>query len=159
MRILMTGGTGFIGRSFIKRYPVNQYTVLSRSPDIAKGILPREVNIVSSLSEISTDENFDVVINLAGEPIADKRWSVSQKAKICESRWNITRDIVAFIQTRSVAPQVFISGSAVGVYGDTGYATVDESKAAMTKDFAVDLCEEWERLALQLESSTRVVLL
>ena len=118
MKILMTGGTGFIGKAFISRYREHQYTVLSRAPRHAKKALPAGVNIIEQLSELNDLNSFDAIINLAGEPIADKRWSTKQKHRICQSRWSTTQALVDLIKKSDHAPRVFLSGSAIGFFGN-----------------------------------------
>ena len=85
MNILITGGTGLIGCHFMNAVGGHQYTVLTRSPEQAKKNLPVSVRLISSLTELTTLDIFDAVINLAGEPIIDKRWRDKQKDIICQS--------------------------------------------------------------------------
>ncbi|MCV5216191.1 NAD-dependent epimerase/dehydratase family protein, partial [Escherichia coli] len=75
------------------------------------------IEYLASLDELADLNNIDAVINLAGEPIADKRWTEQQKEKICDSRWKITEQIVELIHASTEPPSVFLSGSAVGYYG------------------------------------------
>jgi NAD dependent epimerase/dehydratase family enzyme len=79
MKILITGGTGFLGSAFIREYPRHQYTVLTRSVRNARKYLPAATNYISDLEQVGDIGHFDVVINRAGDPIADKRWSARQK--------------------------------------------------------------------------------
>ena len=93
MKILMTGGTGLIGREFIEKFKDEHFfTVLSRTPNKAKSLLGKDIDTIGSITDIQDIGIFDAVINLAGEPIADKRWTDTQKAKMCQSRWKITAD-------------------------------------------------------------------
>lgn len=76
MNILLTGGTGLIGSEFIRQYSrEHEFTVISRDTLKAKSKLGDNVKIVENVSSIENFESFDAVINLAGEPIADKRWT------------------------------------------------------------------------------------
>lgn len=90
MKILMTGGTGLIGRHLIPRLQALKHdvTVVTRSPDKARQVLGNDVGIWKGLAEHQNLDGFDAVINLAGEPIADKRWTEQQKQRLCDSRWN-----------------------------------------------------------------------
>ena len=159
MKILITGGTGLIGRSLIKASPQHNYTVLTRSVKSARNILPDSVKYQESLSLIDTLDDYDAVINLAGEPIIDKRWSQQQKSIICRSRWDITEQLVEKFRASSNPPKVFISGSAIGIYGEQGKQTVDEQKSCLYPDFAQEVCQQWESLAQEAEPFTRLVLL
>ncbi|KOO11020.1 epimerase, partial [Vibrio xuii] len=130
MKILLTGGTGFIGRELIKHLTTHHLVMLTRSPSKAKSIVNHadmgNISYISSLDHLHDLNEFDAVINLAGEPIADKRWSKKQKKEICDSRWNLTERIVDLIHASTAPPSVFISGSAVGYYGDQQEHPFDE---------------------------------
>lgn len=115
MKILFTGGTGLIGSAFINRFAhQHQYTVLTRNPVNAKQILGPEVHTITRLDTLTSLDPFDAVINLAGEPIADKRWSTARKTQLEQSRWAITNQLAALMNQSATPPAVFISGSAVG---------------------------------------------
>jgi uncharacterized protein (TIGR01777 family) len=160
VNILVTGGTGLIGKAFIYQYyPQYQFTVLSRSPKRAKTQLPNNVAIIDDLLNLNDLNGFDAVINLAGEPIIDKRWTASQKQIVCESRWSITEQLVELFKKSSFAPKVFLSGSAIGIYGDRGNAELDESDSFEADDFPSLLCRRWEEIAGQAEPYTRTVYL
>jgi uncharacterized protein (TIGR01777 family) len=160
MHILITGGTGFIGRHLIpKLKPNHQLSVLTRNPEHAKRILPSGVTLLNSLSHISHFNDIDAVINLAGEPIANKRWSQAQKEKICHSRWQMTSELVEKIKTSTSRPKVFISGSAVGYYGRQAEQPITESNYKIHDEFSHYVCKQWEEIALQGKDFTRVCLL
>lgn len=161
MQILLTGGTGLIGRHLIP--PLieigHTITVVTRSPERARQLLDPRVTLWQSLDEHPTLDGFDAVINLAGEPIADKRWTNAQKQRLCQSRWRITQRLVEMIHDSNQPPAIFLSGSAVGFYGDTGDEVVTEEDAPHN-EFTHELCAKWEEIALQAQSShTRVCLL
>jgi hypothetical protein len=155
--ILITGGTGLIGRKLVtaleKQYAM---TVVTRDPSRAKRLLGDQVNCIIAEKLTSVDE-FDAIINLAGEPIADKRWSDTQKERICNSRWKITQQLVDLINTSSNAPSVFISGSAIGIYGRQGDTVVTEDFTDFHDEFSRAVCQKWENIAL--EAKTRVCIL
>jgi uncharacterized protein (TIGR01777 family) len=159
MKILMTGGTGLIGSRFINDFKQHDYTVLSRSPHKAQKALPNNINIINDLSKLNDLNEFDAVINLAGEPIMDKRWSQRQKAKICQSRWHTTDKLVKLFAQSSQPPSVFISGSAVGVYGNRGEEYLIESQGVFERDFASRLCQRWESIASDATDYARLVTL
>ncbi|PWW09568.1 TIGR01777 family oxidoreductase [Mangrovibacter plantisponsor] len=161
MQVLLTGGTGLIGRHLIP--PLietgHSITVVTRSPERARQLLDPRVTLWQSLDEHPTLDGFDAVINLAGEPIADKRWSATQKQRLCQSRWRITQRLVEMIHTSNQPPAIFLSGSAVGFYGDTGDEVVTEEDTPHNA-FTHELCAKWEAIALQAQSPhTRVCLL
>lgn len=159
MKILITGGTGLIGHRFIQAYPDHEYTVLTRSPEKAKAKLPASVVLLESLSELDSLDMFDGVINLAGEPIVDKRWTDQQKRIICDSRWDITQQLVDLFRVSLTPPSVFLSGSAIGVYSDHGDLLITERDVATRNDFGSSVCREWEAIAKQAEPYTRVIYL
>lgn len=161
MRILITGATGLIGSSLTQRllslsHPI---TVLTRDVQRARERFGEQVSYWSTLQDQTSLDGFDAVINLAGEPIADKRWSKAQKERLCHSRWDLTERLAALINAGSSPPSVLISGSATGYYGDQGQAVVTEDEAPHD-EFTHQLCQRWESLALQAQSNaTRVCLL
>lgn len=159
MHILFTGGSGFIGSHFIHRFPHYRYTVLTRSAARTKRRLPESVQCIEQLDQLDSLDSFDAVINLCGEPIADKRWTKKQKQRICESRWQPTRKLVDLFKRSLTPPEVFISGSAIGFYGDTGERKTVETDAPTCQDFAYSVCDRWEDLARGAEPVTRVVIL
>ncbi len=161
MHILLTGGTGLIGSALTARLLSlgHSLTVLTRNPDAARRRLGGEVALLPALDDVSTLDGFDAVINLAGEPIADKRWTDAQKARLCHSRWQITQRLAELITRSATPPAVFISGSAVGYYGDQGEAVVSEEETPHD-EFTHRLCARWEALAREAASErTRVCLL
>jgi hypothetical protein len=159
MKILMTGGTGLIGLAFIKRFAECQVTVLTRSIAKNKAVLPPTVSLIDSLQHLHNLDAFDAVINLAGEPIIDKRWSEKQKQVISQSRWQLTQQLVELFACSQKPPAVFLSGSAVGIYGDRGDEFLTEASAVQVCDFPSKVCHRWESIAMQAEPYTRVVLL
>ncbi|WP_136039899.1 TIGR01777 family oxidoreductase [Photobacterium damselae] len=162
MNILVTGGTGFIGKALLRHLSHNQITVLSRSPLKAYDSLGHHIKIIENLESYENLDQFDAVINLAGEPIMNKRWTANQKELICRSRWALTQSLVDKIKAGSNPPHTFISGSAVGIYGNSGPEKITEESEYLTHpdDFAQHVCMRWEKIAHQAQSEqTRVCLL
>lgn len=161
MKILFTGGTGLIGSAFISKFGArHEFTVLSRRPARARQELDNAVNTLASLNELDNLDGFDAVINLAGEPIADKRWTRNQKKRIERSRWNITEKLAELFKASEKPPEVLISGSAIGYYGRQGKEPVTENKNTPNKEFSHFLCKKWEKLATDIASDrTRVCIL
>lgn len=161
MKILITGGTGLIGRHLIPRLLTLGHTVcvVTRSPEKARQVLDARVELWPGLQNISSLDGIDAVINLAGEAIADKRWTDAQKQKLCDSRWTITQRISELILASTTPPAVLISGSATGYYGDLGEVVVTEEEPPHN-EFTHKLCARWEQIASSAESDrTRVCLL
>ncbi|TVP15335.1 TIGR01777 family oxidoreductase [Shewanella sp. KCT] len=165
MRILITGGTGFIGKALVKALEgEHQLTLLTRSAGKAHLTLGNQHKLLGNLGALANLDGFDAVINLAGEPIADKRWSLEVKQKICDSRWDTTARLAKLFEASKTPPKVFISGSAIGIYGDHDKQVhLDESfDLAHFKDtgreekFPHSVCAKWEELALQCQGLTRV---
>lgn len=160
MNILITGATGLIGQALVaKWHGQHQLHILSRSVVRARQLLAVEANYQESLQHINLNQ-IDAVINLAGEPIADKRWSEAQKEQICQSRWQITEALAEKIQQCTTPPKVLISGSAIGFYGRQGSTVVTEEYKSFYPEFSHDICARWENLAQRAASEkTRVCLL
>jgi uncharacterized protein (TIGR01777 family) len=154
MNILITGGTGLIGTRLCQQlYQLGHtLTVLSRKPET----VPTFCKAIRSLDEWQPATHFDAVINLAGESIVDKAWTEARKKVLWDSRVGVTQSLVRCIEAADEKPRVFISGSAIGYYGNTGDKTLDEG-AHVGKDFGAQLCDEWEKAALA--SSVRVCVL
>ncbi|MBL4742933.1 MAG: TIGR01777 family protein [Idiomarina sp.] len=159
MNILLTGGTGLIGSYFIKKYSSQHtFTVTSRAPDKARRQLGGAVTVVKSVDEINNISAFDAVINLQGAGIADKRWSAQRKQTLQNSRWQVTEKLAEMIMAADKKP-LFVSGSAIGYYGPRDAEPVNEEGTPKQRDFAVELCQQWEQKALAASEQTRVVLL
>jgi len=152
MHILLTGGTGLIGRALCRQWTAagHRLSVLSRDPSrVARECGPGVGGIVR-LEELG-DEPLDAVVNLAGAPIADKPWTRSRKAELWESRVGTTERLVDWLRGRSQKPAVLLSGSATGFYGDSGEKPVSETDSLAGPDFAGELCLAWEQVANEAE--------
>jgi uncharacterized protein (TIGR01777 family) len=161
MQILITGGTGLIGSHLVPRLLElgHDVTVVTRTPDKARTLFDPKVEFWKGLNDHRNLDGFGAVINLAGEPIADKRWSESQKQRLCQSRWQITERLVEMFKASQQPPAVFISGSAAGYYGDLGEVVVNEDEPPHN-EFTHKLCARWEQIACGAQSEhTRVCLL
>src|SRR6476469_5669908 len=172
MKIVIAGGSGFLGGPLAEVYAEEGHQVI---------VLPRSVPSGESRHEPGTGvpgitrlgwapdgkigpwativESADAVINLAGEAIDKGRWTPQRKAQLRDSRILATRSLAAAILSAAVPPRAFVSGSAVGYYGDTGDAPVTEATPAGS-DFLAQLCEDWEAEARRAQpSGTRLALL
>lgn len=158
MKYLITGGTGCVGRHLIPTLLNKDSEVLILTRDIqkCKNLFGSKVKAISSLAEISVDEKISCIINLAGEPIADKRWSLRQKAVLLSSRINITKELVSLIERLQYKPATMISTSAIGYYGcQDNNILYEDSKPHV--EFTHELCKAWEEEATKAEKfGTRV---
>lgn len=151
--LLITGGTGFIGRKLCPQLIKDGYqlTLLTRSPEKAKKYYGEQINTIAWSDEVASLPPINGVINLAGEGIMDKRWSSVRKQQLLDSRVALTDALVNAIVDSGHKPDVFINGSAVGFYGDCGDEPCPET-APPGKDFAAMLCKQWEIAANRIKA-------
>jgi uncharacterized protein len=160
MHILLTGGTGLIGRALCRHWLAqgHQLTVWSRSPQRVSSLCGTAVRGIGRLEELG-EEPLDAVINLAGAPIADRPWTRKRKTLLWASRIGLTEQLLAWLGQRGQKPQLLLSGSAVGWYGNGGERELLEDNPQVTDDFAAQLCGAWEETAQRAEAmGIRVVL-
>lgn len=161
MRILITGGTGLIGRHLCKSLLAagHELTVLSRKPDTVAAKCGDAVKPMAALGEWTPEMTFEAVINLAGEPIVDERWTGRRKQMLRDSRIALTEALVQRIAAAERKPQVLLSASAIGYYGARDDERLSEDSGA-GNDFPAQLCLGWEAAALAAEKyGVRVCLL
>lgn len=161
MRILITGGTGLIGRHLCKSLLAagHELTVLSRKPDTVSAKCGNAVKPMAALGEWTPEMTFEAVINLAGEPIVDERWTGRRKQMLRDSRIALTEALVQRIAAAERKPQVLLSASAIGYYGARDDERLSEDSGA-GNDFPAQLCLDWEAAALEAEKyGVRVCLL
>lgn len=151
-RILITGGTGFIGQVLCQKLIADGHslTVLSRQPAHNVQAVCGRVEPINDLDQLRGADGFDAVINLAGEGIADKRWSEARKQELMDSRITLTNQLVDVIRSWKTLPAVLVSGSAVGFYGDQGSHRVTEDTPPHD-EFTHRMCSDWEQAALRLD--------
>lgn len=127
LSIVVTGGTGFVGRRLVEALVEggHRVTVLTRDPKAGQG-LPHQVRLLGSLGVIGPGEEIDAVVNLAGESIANGLWTKAKRARIIESRRAVTRECVALMARLEHKPAAFVSASAIGWYGLHGDEELDE---------------------------------
>ena len=152
MHILLTGGTGLIGRQLCRHWlsQGHRLTVWSRTPAKVAKICGAQVRGIARLEELG-QEPVDAIVNLAGAPIADRPWTHKRKALLWSSRITLTEALLAWLESREQKPQVLISGSAVGWYGDGGERELSEDSPPVIDDFASQLCIAWEETAQRAE--------
>lgn len=162
MKILITGGTGLIGSHFIKTFQHQyQFDVLTRSPESLGYIFNDLTNIngIAKLYPLTNLNEYDAVINLAGEPIVNKRWNQTQKRIICQSRWKLTNKLSKLINDSENPPHTFISGSAIGFYGRQGDENISENHTDIYPEFSHRICKVWEDKAKLSKDKTRLCIL
>ncbi len=151
MKILITGSSGAIGSSLAKFLAGKGFkiTALSRNPkqkpywDIEKDLI--ELN----------NQQFDIIINLAGENIANKYWSKKQKQKILDSRIKSTKLIFKYFSSLETKPNLIINASAIGFYGDRADTKLTE-QATVGTGFLALVCQQWEQ-ATKIDNNIRVI--
>ena len=159
MRALVTGGTGLIGRKLLARVP--EPVVVSRDPVQARRRLG-PVQVVrwepeAGPAPLEALRGVEAVFHLAGEPVAAGRWTVERKQRIRDSRVLGTRHLVEGMAALERKPEVLVSVSAVGYYGDRGDEELDENSSP-GGGFLAEVCQAWEREALGAEKlGVRVV--
>ena len=167
MRLLVTGGTGFVGRHLLERLLAEGHGIaaLTRDPEAARARTGQAVDWFpwDALREPPPEaalHGVEGVVNLAGESLVDRRWTEKQKSRIRESRIAGTRRLMEALALRDgPAPGVAVSASAVGYYGNRGEERLTEASAP-GEDFLATLCQEWEEAATAtLPAETRVVTL
>lgn len=153
MHVLVTGGTGFIGRALCARLvgDGHRVSVLTRSRAGALSALPAGTACVERLDALA--EAVDACVNLAGENLGTRRWTPARKRTFVDSRIDTTRRLVDFFAAQSQRPRVLVSGSAIGWYGARGDEPLTEDASAGAPDeFTVQLCRAWESEAQRAEA-------
>ena len=171
MHLLLLGCTGFIGRELIPRLLAagHQLTVVGRKQPkkfLRSLISDQLIYLQSDPANQLSWENIELiealnksngVINLVGEPIAEKRWTKSHCKKIEYSRLHATQGLINAMNKMQKPPEVFINASAIGFYG-TSQENVFSEESPSGNDFLATLCKKWESTALKKPSSTRLII-
>lgn len=152
MHILLTGGTGFLGSHLCRLLlsEGHQLTVITRQPQVIFTRYSGRVRALRRLTDLTTNDYFDVVINLAGEGIADQPWTQQRKQAIYTSRVNLTEELVDWMRRVKKRPSLLLSSSAVGWYGNQANTILDEDSNAHD-EYTHQLCRDWEKSALAAE--------
>ena len=170
MKVAITGATGFVGTRLVEQLhnQGNSILVLTRNRDRAMRVFPAQnfpnIEIVAYTPQQSGDwqnaiAGCDAVVNLAGKPIADERWTEQIKQEILNSRKVGTEKIVEAIAASNPKPTVLVNASAIGYYGTSETATFDETSSP-GNDFLAQVCQDWENAAQKVkETGTRLVII
>jgi uncharacterized protein (TIGR01777 family) len=165
MKVAITGATGFVGRRLVERLQEqgHQPLILTRNPAAAQRAFPTLEIIAYTPTESGSWQQAiagcDAVVNLAGEPIAESRWTPKQKQEILNSRQLGTQKIVEAIAQANPKPAVLVNASAIGYYGTSETATFDETSPA-GNDFLAEVCQAWEAEAKKVkDAGVRLVIL
>lgn len=151
MKILITGASGLIGSALSARLLQSQHTVVR----LRRGSANHQAGeaawdpATGAVDPVALD-SVDAVVNLAGASIAGGRWTTARKTELRASRVGLTRALVSTLAKLPRPPQVLVSGSAIGYYGDRGDEVLAESSAS-GDDFLAAVCREWEAAALEAE--------
>jgi len=145
-RILITGGTGFIGRALVQRLLAGGHDliVITRQPDRYQNT--EKLRYIGRFGDIANDTIIDAVINLGGEGIGDRRWSEKRKQVLHDSRIRLTDHLVECLARLDHKPAVMISGSAIGWYGARDDQALNE-QSDFHDEFSHALCRDWEAAA------------
>ncbi len=149
MKILIAGGSGFIGRALTQALleQGHEVSIMSRNPQKLDNTLPSAVKTLGYEEEI---ENYQAVINLAGAGIADKRWTQAYKEVLVKSRLETSQKLKSKIESSTEKPEVFLQASAIGIYGSRGEEQLHE-ESSHGQGFLPQLCADWEASVQGLE--------
>jgi uncharacterized protein len=170
MKIAIAGASGFVGSRLVERLHQegNSVLVLTRNTAFAQKVFPSQafpnVEIIAYTPTVSGSwqdaiTGCDGVVNLAGEPIAEERWTPDHKQQILNSRQLGTQKIVEAIAKSNPQPQVLVNASAIGYYGTSETATFNETSQS-GNDFLAEVCLAWEAEANKVKNAgVRLVIL
>jgi uncharacterized protein (TIGR01777 family) len=164
LRVIIAGGTGFIGKALCRDLLLagHEVAVLTRDAARARGRVPQGAGITQwspeqpdGLLQVLSDA--DAVVNLSGESIGAQRWTSEFKQRLIDSRVNSTRALVQAMRQAKPSPAVLVNASAVGIYGDRGEEELTEASPPGA-GFLAELAVRWEQAAEEARAAgVRVV--
>ncbi|WP_312816449.1 TIGR01777 family oxidoreductase, partial [Pseudomonas sp.] len=148
-QVLVTGGTGFIGETLVNQLldAGHSVSVLARDPLRAAYLFDGRARCLRSLDKLGHDERFDVVINLAGAPVAGPRWTPRRQAQLLASRVGTTEALLHWARQARHKPALWIQASAIGYYGVRDASQPLDESASKGDGFMAELCDRWEASA------------
>lgn len=170
MKVAITGATGFVGSRLVERLHAqgDQVLIFTRNSTSAQRVFPKEVYPNVEIVAYRPTESgawqdaiadCDAVVNLAGESIAEGRWTPQRKQEILQSRQAGTQKLVEAIAKANSKPKVLVNASAIGYYGTSETETFDEASSS-GNDFLAEVCRAWEAEAQKvLDYGVRLVIL
>ncbi|MEO1372874.1 MAG: TIGR01777 family oxidoreductase [Cyanobacteria bacterium J06635_10] len=170
MKVAITGATGFVGSRLVERLQKQgmKVLVLTRNIDRAQKLFPTSaypnVEITAYTPTVlgpwqDSIASCEGLVNLAGAPISEGRWTSERKQEILNSRKLTTQKIVEAICSSTTKPKVLVNAGAVGYYGTSANATFDENSPPGS-DFLAQVCQDWEAEAQKVtDSGVRLVIL
>ncbi len=161
MKVLITGASGLIGKALKEHLSILGFEIVALKRTLNKDNPPirGEVNWLVNENKLEKyNFDLDAVVHLAGESIAAKRWSTVQERQIYSSRVDFTDHLFNELLKIDRPPDILISGSAIGYYGDTSVNEVTEN-SPRGNGFLAEVCQAWEESALKYSSNSRRVAL
>jgi uncharacterized protein len=166
MKVAIAGATGFVGSRLVERLQSlgHEVVVLTRNPTAARQKFP--IAVYKTVEILGYDADWqsaiatcDGVVNLAGTPIAEQKWTPDYKQQILDSRLQTTANLVTAIAEADPKPKVLVNASAIGFYGTSETGEFNEQSPA-GNDFLAEICGKWEAEATKVVATgTRLVIL
>ncbi len=161
MKILIAGGTGMVGIALTNLLEKEGYEVriLTRNKRIIDQVKYFYWDVDNQEIDENCFTNIDGIVNLAGEGIADKRWTDARKKALLESRVKPSKFLDNVLKEKGIKLPLLINASAIGYYGDTGSLLITEEFAPQSDDFMVKCCQYWEQVVNESTQFDRKVIL